>query len=105
MHSDPVPPSDEDYDARLLLSAEGQIVFLLLHQDLAAGAIYKNVRASQPTISKKLSDLVYRGTIQAKNLETDRRITIYSLSPDVRQRITVWFVARFSSTDNFKVNL
>jgi DNA-binding MarR family transcriptional regulator len=85
MHSE--PPPDEQFDARPLLSAEGQIVFLLLYQDLPAGSIYQNVRASQPTISKKLSDLVYRNIIRARNLETDRRITIYSISPAIRDSI------------------
>ena len=94
---DPVPQPDEEFDVRPLLSAEGQIVFLLLIQDLAAGDIYRNVRASQPTISKKLSDLVYRATIQARNLETDRRITIYSLTPDVRRKIIDWFSQKFST--------
>lgn len=80
-------PSSDDISKLALFSIEGQIVVLLLRRDAYATELYKEVMASQPTISKKISELLNKGIIIAEGSEGDRRLVIYSLSPNFRQRI------------------
>jgi len=76
--------SQNDYDECDLLTVEGQISFLLLDSDRPAGELYSNVKASQPTVSRKIARMIDQGMIDQRVSSADRRVPIFSLSVSYR---------------------
>lgn len=68
-----------------LLTVEGQITLLLVEGEKTAGDIYLSVKASQPTISKKIARMLDQGMIEQRTSARDRRVPIYSISEEYRQ--------------------
>lgn len=63
-----------------LASVAGQIILCLLDGPKPASEIYGFVKASQPTVSKRLADLLSKGVIILSHTPDDRRINMYSLN-------------------------
>ena len=69
------PPS------RGMISVDGQIVLALADGPLQATEIYTYIRASQPTVSRRLGHLLKQGVLSMRQVPDDRRCTIYTLNP------------------------
>ncbi len=65
---------------RNFLSVDGQIILALGTGPLQASEIYGQVDASQPTISKRLGQLIDMGIVTMRHTPDDRRCSIYSLN-------------------------
>jgi len=70
-----------NFSARDLISADGQIILALAAGPLRASELYKFVRASQPTVSRRLGFLISKNVLSMKQTPDDRRCCIYSLNP------------------------
>jgi DNA-binding MarR family transcriptional regulator len=71
------------------LDEEGQIIKFLMDGPQKAGDIYKNVRASQPSISQRLARMVDENMLVSKRDRNDRRVVWYALSDAFHQRIQI----------------
>jgi DNA-binding transcriptional ArsR family regulator len=66
------------------LDAEGQIIRILADGPATAGAIYRDVKFSQPVVSKKFARLQDEGLIVSRRDPNDRRVVWYDLSDDFK---------------------
>lgn len=73
------------FTARTLASVDGQIVLALACGPMQATELYSFVRASQPTVSRRLGTLLDQKVISVRSMPDDRRCNIYSLNP-----ISMW---------------
>ena len=69
------------FTARDLASVDGQIILALADGPLMASEIYAVVRASQPTVSRRLGLLLAEGVLNVRHTPDDRRCNVYSLNP------------------------
>jgi DNA-binding transcriptional ArsR family regulator len=69
------------FTARDLASVDGQIILALADGPLLASEIYALVRASQPTVSRRLGYLLAEGVLSVRHTPDDRRCNVYSLNP------------------------
>jgi DNA-binding transcriptional regulator GbsR (MarR family) len=76
----PVPITSK-FTARDLASVDGQIILALADGPLMASEIYTLVRASQPTVSRRLGHLLAEGVLNLRHTPDDRRCNVYSLNP------------------------
>ena len=73
-----------------LFSVEGQILLSLATGPKSSHEIYAVVRASNPTVLRRISWLMSIKAIEARPSVQDKRIIIYSLnefSPDLARRL------------------
>ena len=68
------------FGERDMTSVGGQIIMCLIEGPRPASEIYDFVKASQPTVSKRLADLLSRGILNLSHTPDDRRVNIYSLN-------------------------
>lgn len=68
------------FTARDLASVDGQIILALADGPLMASEIYPLVRASQPTVSRRLGQLLAEGVLNVRHTPDDRRCNVYSLN-------------------------
>jgi DNA-binding MarR family transcriptional regulator len=71
------------------LDEEGQIIKFLMDGPQKAGDIYKNVRASQPSVSQRLARMVDENMLVSKRDRNDRRVVWYALSDAFHQRLQI----------------
>ncbi len=64
-----------------LVSVDGQIILALGCGPVQASEIYNQVTASQPTVSRRLGDLLERQVLSLRHAPDDRRCSIYALNP------------------------
>jgi DNA-binding MarR family transcriptional regulator len=69
------------FTTRDLASVDGQIILALADGPLLASEIYSFVRASQPTVSRRLGRLLAEGVLSVRHTPDDRRCNVYSLNP------------------------
>ncbi len=60
---------------------DGQIILALADGPRMASEIYTLVRASQPTVSRRLGHLLAEGVLNVRHTPDDRRCNVYSLNP------------------------
>lgn len=73
------------FAARTLMSVDGQIVLALASGPMQATELYTYVRASQPTVSRRLGALLDQNVLSVRSTPDDRRCNIYALNP-----ISMW---------------
>lgn len=85
------------YDVCDLLTVEGQISMLLIEGDRPAGHLYSSVKASQPTISRRIARMIDQGMLEQRVSSEDRRVPIFSLSEKYKHFLMNTQIARVLS--------